>query len=264
MKNRVYAVSLTALAFLTANPAYADENNADWTCSSAKQLVGAASAFHGEQPELTNLIDPQLTVELKGINGHPDPTHLLYRFEGFEYAMPIKDGVVQDLGAAMGWSKKGEICGVYKDGPLGDTEEDALSLSVSFGFPFRRADGEFSVKEIKEGVKDGSNIIKGLAPRGLGFAAPNLQTFVVSVDGETSEIPKLTFFRKGKPTEVAMSRYDRIQYVRMKDIKSANVDSLKIDGPYEAAAFFKIDPKVIAAREASRLAAPKTESDSKN
>jgi len=100
-----------------------------------------------------------------------------------------------------------------------------------------------------------ASLAKGLAPRGLGFAAPNLQTFIVAAEDGTSEIPKLTFFRKGKPTEVVMSRLNRIQYVRMKDIKSTKVDSLKIDGHYKAAAFFKIDPEEIAAREAKRLAA---------
>jgi len=243
MKSKLYAISLAAFGCLTA---------------AAKQLVGAASAFHGEQPDLTDMIDPQLTVGLKGINGHPDPTHLLYRFEGFEYAMPIKDGVVQDLGAAKGWSKKGEICGMYEGGPLGKTEKDALSLSVSFGFPFRREDGVFSVKEIKEGVKDGTKIISGLAPRGLGFAAPNLQTFVVTPKEETGGVPNVTFTRKGKPVEVAIARFDKVQYIRMKDIKSAKVDNLTIIGPYSAAAFFKIDPKQMAARDAARLAAEET------
>jgi len=250
----LFAASFLVLILATANIANADQGEAELNCTSAKQLVGAASAFHGEKPELTNLIDPQLKIEMKGINGHPDPTHLLYKFEGYEHAMPIKEGQLQGLEAAKGWSKNGELCSIYEDGPLGDTEEDAVSLAVSFSFPFRREDGVFSVKEIKEGVKDGTKIIKGLAPRGLGFAAPNLQTFVVSPDGEDSDMPEIIFTRDGKPTTVKMSQFNQTQYVRMKDIKSARVDGVKILGPHKAHAFFKIDPAKIAENEAKRLA----------
>jgi len=250
MPNKVYAIIVIAAAFTLPNTALANDN-----CTPAKQLVSAAKAFYGNQPELTNLITPVLNVGLKGINGYPDPTHLLYRFEGFEKSMPIVDGLVKGLDGATEWSKKGELCSIYSNGPLGETEENVVSLSVSFGFPYRRKDGLFSVDEIKEGAKDGSKIIKGLAPTGLGFAAPNLKTLIITPAAETEEAPKLIFMKDGQPRDVQVSRLGPRQYIRLKDIKSAKVDRLKIEGPYRAAAFFKIDPDEIAAKEAERLEA---------
>ena len=254
MKTSLLAASFAGMVIAGVSAVSIDAAEEAGNCTSAKQLVNAAKAFHGKTPELTKLIDPRLNVGLKGINGYPDPTHLLYRFEGFEHQMPIEDGRLQGLDAAKDWSSKGELCSLYKDGPLGNTEEDAVRLSVSFGFPFRQKDGVFSVKDIKEGVKDGSKIIKSLAPTGLGFAAPSLKTFVVSPEGEDGAMPKLTFMRGSKTLDVRIARFNQTQYVRLKDIKSAKVDRLKIEGPYTAAAFFKIDPDDIAEREANRLA----------
>ena len=256
MNNGLRAASFTGLMIAAVSAAEVKAAEEAGNCTSAKQLVNAAKAFYGEAPELIDQINPTLNVGLKGINGYPDPTHLLYRFEGFEQKVPIQDGQLQGLDAASQWSNKGEICSLYEDDPLGDTEKDAVSLSVSFGFPFRRTDGEFTIKEIKEGAKDGSKIIKSLAPTGLGFAAPSLKTFVVSPEGEGSPVPQLTFMRNGKPSDVKMTVFNKRQYIRLKDLRSAKVDSLKIEGPYTAAAFFKIDPEKFAEREAARLAAP--------
>ena len=261
MKSRVFAVSLLGLVVFSMSASNVDAAEEAGNCTPAKQLVNAAKAFYGDKPELTNLIDPQLNVGMKGINGYPDPINLLYRFEGVEHKMSIEDGQLKGLDAATDWSKKGELCSIYEDGPLGDTEEDAVSLSVSFGFPFRQKDGVFSVKDIKEGAKDGSKIIKSLAPPGLGFAAPSLKTFAVSPGGDDSVMPTLIFMHKGKASDVPVARFNQTQYVRLRDIKSAKVDSLKIEGPYTAAAFFKIDPDDIAEREAKRLAAGEEENN---
>jgi len=57
-------------------------------CTAAKRLISAASTFYSARPELIDQINPLLNVGIKGVNGHPDPTHLLYRFEEFEHAMP--------------------------------------------------------------------------------------------------------------------------------------------------------------------------------
>jgi len=255
MKSRVFAVSLLGLVVFSMSASNVDAAEEAGNCTPAKQLVNAAKAFYGDKPELTNLIDPQLNVGLKGINGYPDPINLLYRFEGVEHKMSIEDGQLKGLDAATDWSKKGELCSIYEDGPLGDTEEDAVRISVSFGFPFKQKDGSFNVKDIKEGAKDGSKIIKSLAPPGLGFAAPSLKTFVVTPSEESEDLPTLIFMRNGEPKTVPISRLGQTQYVRLRDVKSAKVDSLKIEGAYSAAAFFKIDPDDIAQREAKRLAA---------
>lgn len=225
------------------------------SCSPAKKLVQAAKAFYGEQPELTNIIAPDLQIFLRGINGHPDPVEMLYRLEEVEQSLPIVGGRVQDLKSAVSWSKDGELCSLYEDDPLLAREGPTVNLSVSFQFPFRRHDGVFQIEEIKEGAKDGSKIIKSLAPSGLGFAAPSLKTFAVTPGEGSHDMPKLMFMREGTPTTVEASKLHKTQYVRLKDIKSAKVDSLRIEGSYKAFAFFKIDPDEVAKQEASRLKA---------
>lgn len=249
MRNRfLSALSATALASI-ATTSHANEK-----CSPAKQLVKVAQSFYGDKPDLVDVIDPKLNVGMKGINGHPDPTHMLYRFEAVEKRLPIIEGNVVGLEAAAGWSKDGELCSVYKDGPLPETEESTVSLSVGFEFPFRRGDGAFSVKEIAEGAKDGSKIIKSLAPSGFGFAAPGLKTLVISPESNENAVPTLIFSRGEKPVDVSISNANRMQYIRLKDIKSAKADRLEVKGPYKAFAFFKIDPDEMAKNEAKRLA----------
>jgi len=214
IKTRLLSARFAALILATAavDTANADDVEEDWNCTPAKQLVSAAKAFYSKKPELVDVIDPVLNVSLKGINGHPDPIHLLYRFEDFEYSMPIEEGLLQGLDAAKDWSNNGEFCSVYADGPLKETEDSTVTLSVSFGFPFRRKDGLFSVDEIKEGTKDGSKIIKSLAPKGLGFAAPGLKTFIVAMPFSKTDsiepkvLPVLTFMRDGTPKAVMKSQ----------------------------------------------------------
>jgi len=254
MRNSLFVSTFVGLSIASTSGAKSYAEGAADNCSSAEQLVKAAKAFYGNQPELTNLINPLLTVGLKGANGYPDPTSLIYKFEGFEYEIPMEEGQLKGLEAATAWSAKGELCSLYADGPLEYSEKDALTLSVSFGFPYRRDDGLFRVKDLQEGAKDGSKIIKSLAPKGFGFAAPSLKSIVVIPRDETNDMPVLVFSKDGKPKRVPTSKYGKTQYVRLKDIKSAKVDRLKIEGPYSAAAFFKIDPDEIAEKEAKRLA----------
>ena len=73
MKSRVFAVSLLGLVVFSMSASNVDAAEEAGNCTPAKQLVNAAKAFYGDKPELTNLIDPQLNVGLKGINGYPDP-----------------------------------------------------------------------------------------------------------------------------------------------------------------------------------------------
>ena len=250
MNKQIKVIMGVILCGASSSGAFAKEK-----CSPAKKLVDVAQSFYGDQPDLTNVIHPKLSVGMKGLNGHPDPAHMLYRFKSIENRLPIIDGKVVGLEAAVEWSKEGELCSSYKDGPLPETEEPTVSLSVGFEFPFRREDGIFSVKEITEGAKDGSKIIKSLAPSGLGFAAPSLKTFAVVPNSDEDDLPELIFKRGEDLNSVDIIRSDRTQYVRLKDIKSAKSDNLEIRGPYRAFAFFKIDPKEVAAQEAKRLAA---------
>ena len=254
MKTSLFTASFVGLTIAAASSVKSFGEEPEDNCSPAKQLVKAAQAFYDDQPQLTNIIDPVLTVGLRGVNGYPDPISLTYKFEGFEYELSIDEGQLKGLDAATSWSTEGVLCSNYADGPLEYSDKNALNLSVSFGFPFRRDDGQFSIKDLNEGAKDGSKIIKSLAPKGLGFAAPSLKSIVVIPADETNDMPVLVFSKDGKPKTVPTSQYGKTQYVRLKDIKSSKVDVLNIQGPYSLAAFFKIDPDEIAQRETARLA----------
>lgn len=237
------------LTVSVASPAWANGS-----CSPAKKLVQAVKAFSSKNMDLTNVISPSLSVGLKGINGHPDPTHMLYKYEDVEHKLKISEGQVQRLETAENWSEKGALCSAYTDIDPPESDEPTVTLSVSFEFPFQRRDGVFSYEEIKEGAKDGSKIIKSLAPSGLGFAAPSLKTFAVMPGSDSNVMPELSFSKQGKSVEVASSYIGSTRYIRLKDIKASKADALKIIGPYRAFAFFKINPEEMAKTEAKRVA----------
>lgn len=248
-KTRYLLAVCTSL--LVISPAAAWANG---PCSPGKRLVQGAKAFYDAKPGLTNIIQPRLDVSVVGMNGYPDPSGMLYRWEDVEHNLPIVDGRVQNLELAATWPSEGELCTVYSGEPPEKTEESTANLSVSFEFPYLRKDGVFTIDEIKEGAKDGSKIIKSLAPKGLGFVAPSLKTFVVTTNSPEDRLPTLTFLRDGDIVDVKTSEFHTMQYVRLKDLKSAKVDAVKINGPYKAIAFFKIDHDEMAENEAKRLA----------
>jgi len=53
-----------------------------------------------------------------------------------------------------------------------DTGEDTASVSMNFTFHFRDTSGAHNIEVLKEGLKDGSKVMKSLAPGGLGFVVP--------------------------------------------------------------------------------------------
>ena len=168
MRNRALFATIFCLA---AAPAFASE-----PCTDAKDLVKVAQNFYGDNPELTNIITPTLELAIKGLNGAPAPTAILYRFEGDEEIVPIIDGRLAGFDKIAKWSKDGEMCRMI-DGELAPvTEGNSAEASMSFSFPYKRVDGVFSVDEIKEGAKDGSKVMSGLAPGGLGFVVPGLKS----------------------------------------------------------------------------------------
>jgi len=57
-----------AISLLTLTPA---QGRAEESCTQAKDLVKAVKAFYGNKADLTDTIDPQLNINLKGINGQP-------------------------------------------------------------------------------------------------------------------------------------------------------------------------------------------------
>lgn len=228
-------------------PAFAGE-----PCRSAKDLVKVAQSFYGDNPELTNIITPEFTLALKGINGAEDPTGILYRYEGVEETLPIVEGRLQGFESVAGWSKDGEMCRLV-DGELAPvTEGNSAEASMNFSFPYKRADGRFSIDEIREGAKDGSKVMSGLAPGGLGFAVPGLKTVILAQAEGSETTPKYVFTRKGKPVDVKVSVFDTTTFFRLKDIKASKADLLTIDGDYTLRASFKIDPADMAKAEAKR------------
>lgn len=245
MRNKIL---LTTMMCLVATPALAGE-----PCRSAKDLVKVAQNFYGDNPDLTNIITPEFTLAFKGINGAADPTAILYRHEGKEEVLPIVEGRLEGFEKAANWSRDGEMCRLV-DGELAAvTEGDSVEASMSFSFPYKRTDGVFSIDEIIEGAKDGSKVMNGLAPGGLGFAVPGLKA--LSLDpAEGSDVnPSFSFSRKGEDVSVAHSPIRNTVLFRLKDIKKSNADTLTIAGPYRLNATFKFDPEAIAQAEAKRL-----------
>lgn len=246
MRNRAL---LTIGVCMAATPAFGGE-----PCRSAKELVNVAQAFYGDNPERTNIISPEFNLTFKGINGAADPTAILYRYEGEEEILPIIDGELTGLEKIAKRSKDGEMCRLV-DGELAPvTEGDSTEAGASFSFPYKRADGEFSIDEIKEGAKDGSKVMNGLAPAGLGFAVPGLKGIALRAAEDSDVKPAFTFSRKGKTVSVKNYQLNQDTMFLLKDVKSSKADKMTIEGPYLLNAIFKFDPEDIVEAEAKRLA----------
>ena len=230
-----------------ATPAFAGE-----PCSSAKNLVKVGQNFYGDNPDLTNIITPEFKLALKGLNGSETPSAIMYRHEGTDIILPVVDGELTGIEKIATQSKDGEMCRMIGDEIGPTTEEDTVEANMNFSFTYKRTDGIFSMDEIKEGAKDGSKIMSGLAPGGLGFVVPGLKALALgSVEG--SEIkPTFSFSRKGEPVSVKTFTSGTTTLIRLKDIKSAKADMLKIDGDYLLQATFKFDPEKLAEAEAKR------------
>ena len=84
MNKQIKVIMGVILCGASSSGAFAKEK-----CSPAKKLVDVAQSFYGDQPDLTNVIHPKLSVGMKGLNGHPDPAHMLYRFKSIENRLPI-------------------------------------------------------------------------------------------------------------------------------------------------------------------------------
>jgi len=251
MKIEKFSTLLVGAMLGMTSVASAEEDNG---CTSAKDFVNLIQSFYGANPELKNVITPTVRMELRGLNGNPTPSHILYRHEGEEYKLPVVDGDVQDLETGVGWSKDGEFCRLI-DGEIPPaSDEDTTQASVNFSFPYLRKDGVFSIDEIKEGAKDGSKVMKGLAPSGLGFAVPGLKALALVPAEGVEDIPTMSFSRDGEPVDVKIYTVGSTQLVRLKDIKSSKADKLNISGKYILNARFKFDAEEVEAEQARRLA----------
>ena len=245
MRNRLL---LTAIFMLVGSPAYAGE-----ACRTAKDIVNLAQNFYDAEADLKDVITPSVSMRLKGMNGAADPTALLYRYDGEEHILRISEGLLMGLEKAATWSKDGKLCRML-DGKLAPaTEGDATEATMGFSFAYNRTDGVFPIEELKEGAKDGSQIMKGLAPGGLGFVVPKLRAISLSPPENEDVKPTFEFTRKGQPVTVAASHIGKTTLIRLKDIKASKADMMTINGPYSMVATFKFDPEEIAEAEAKRL-----------
>ena len=140
------------------------------------------------------------------------------------------------------------------DGKVAQKDEsEGTSVNVMFKFPFRQTDGSFAISDLNEGAKDGSKIMKGVAPGGLGFVVPGLKTIVLRPAEKDGVLPEFEFLKDGKTVSVDPIIFNKDRFFRLKDIKSSKADTLKIKGDYSLEATFKIDPEELAAAEAKRL-----------
>lgn len=246
MRNKILLVTVLSLA---SSPVFAGE-----PCRKSKDLINLAQAFYGDTPELRNVITPNINMALKGINGAPDPSAMLYRHEGKSHILPVIDGKLTGLEQAAKWSKDGEMCRMVEGDIAPATEGDTVEVSMNFSFKFNRTDGVFAVDELKEGAKDGSKIMNGLAPGGLGFAVPGLKSISLHPAKDSATKPVYEFRRKGEVVKVKASPIGNTTLFRLKDIKSSKADMFTITGPYQLFATFKFDPEDIAKAEAKRIA----------
>lgn len=242
-------VLLTSVFLLAATPAFAGD-----ACRSAKDLVRLGQSFYGDNPELTNVITPNIKLAFKGINGAQTPTAILYRYEGKEDILPVVDGELTGLEKTANWSKNGEMCRMNGDEIAPKTQGNSVEANLNFSFPYKRTDGVFTVTEIKEGAKDGSKVMNGVAPSGLGFVVPGLKAISLEPAEGSDSKPMYTFFRNGETVSVKHSTLGTATFIRLKDIKSTKADVLKVEGAYQLSATFKFNPDDIAEAEAKRIA----------
>lgn len=247
MKSKIIIGALCFAA--TISPAQAEE-----ACTSAKDMIRMVKAFYGAEADLIDIINPTVQMKFSGINGNEPPDQILYRFEDHELYLDIdEEGLLQGFDKLKSASKSGELCRI-NDGEIAQKgDEDSTSVNMMFEFPFRRADGNFEVSELREGAKDGSKIMKGVAPGGLGFVAPGLKTIILRPADKDGAMPNFEFLKNGKAVSVNMSTFGKGRFFRLKDIKSSKADRFKITGDYSLEATFKIDPEALAAAEAKRL-----------
>ncbi|GGX72249.1 hypothetical protein GCM10011309_23180 [Litorimonas cladophorae] len=246
MKNKVILAGIIAGV---SSPAFAGE-----PCRSAKDFVRLAQGFYGPSPELTNIITPELSMVFRGINGHPVPSHILFRHEGTERRFAIVDGTLVGIEEVAKFSKDSEMCRLIAGEMAPDVDGDTTAANLVFTFSYKRRDGNFTIDEILEGAKDGSKVLNGLAPSGLGFAVPGLKAIVVTPAEGKTDLPSVNFSRKGKAVSIPISKSGTAQFLRLKDIRAAKADTLQIEGDYKMVATFKFDPDDMAKEEAARLA----------
>jgi len=245
MTTRFIIVSL--MAVMLPVTAFAKDD-----CTEAKDIINVVESFYAPKPELIDKINVELNLALKGLNGYADPTELLYRYGDEEVILNLdKDGRVLELEKALDFNKDGELCKVVAGEVPVDDGEDTAQANMNFRFIYNDADGSHQMADIYEGAKDGSKIMKSLAPGGLGFVVPGLKTLMLKPEQDNGVMPTIRFLRKG--TDVPMPNSASIGTTRLfklKDIKSKKADQILISGSYILEATFKFSDEDIARGQA--------------
>lgn len=217
-------------------------------CSEAKDIVNVAQTFYAPEAELVDKINVDLKLSLKAIGESPEPTGLLYRYANEEVTLNLdEDGRVLELEKALNFHKDGELCKLVNGKVPIDDGKDSTHANMQFKFFYSDTDGSHDIADIFEGAKDGSKIMKGLAPGGLGFVVPSLKTLVLKPQDKNGAAPKIRFVKDGVDIEAPNSAFiGTTRLYKLKDIKRSKADTILIDGPYILEAHFKISDEDIA------------------
>ena len=239
-------------AMLTAQPAMAEDS-----CTNAKNLSNALKAFYKADPSFKDVIDPQFLLAIHADEGLPTITEIMYRDDTQKRRFDMDEyGNVLGLEAAVDMiSPDGEICSMV-DGVIVQKQKDPkTSVSVSMTFPYRNQTGNLLMRELAEGAKDGSKIMKSLAPTGLGLFVPKLKSVVVSPASKDAALPVLSLLKKGKPVDAPKAAMlDRDQYYILSQLKKTKADSVMVSGDYILRASFEFKAEDIEKAEEKRLA----------
>lgn len=225
-------------------------------CTSAKQLVKALKGFYQTDAALKDIINPTFDLNMKSLGTSPKLSGMLYRDEEVTYQFDLaEDGSVVGLeDAASKLSPDGELCVLVDGKTVEDSEANVAEVNALFTFPYRNQSGTISLSELREGAKDGSKIMKSLAPTGLGFVVPKMKAIILSPATPLGDMPVMTFVKDGQ--NIGGPKPQRLgsqQYYHLSDIVKTKADNVVIIGKYKLDTNFAFKNKEIQAAEKARL-----------
>ena len=253
LKNKNTLGLIAAIAALISMPQAAIAKD---DCTDAKQLVKALKGFYQADASLKDIINPTFDIKMRSLDGFPKLSGMLYRHEEVTHQFDLaEDGSVLGLeDAAGGLSPDGELCILVDGKTVEDSEDSTAEANVLFTFPYRNQSGTISVSDLREGAKDGSKIMKSLAPTGLGFVVPKMKSVILSPAKTGGEVPVMTFVKDGQNIDgPAPQRLGARQYYHLSDIVKTKADEVVITGDYKLDTNFAFKDKDIQAAEKRRL-----------
>ncbi|RKQ68874.1 hypothetical protein DES40_1649 [Litorimonas taeanensis] len=225
-------------------------------CTEAKGFLNVIKAFHQADADLTNIIQPELSIKLTAVGDNPQPSGIRYIYEAETHDFPLDEtGKVLNLENAVNFNKEGKLCKLIDGHLVEETDAPTGQADLSFSFPFKQSSGEHSAEALYEGAKDGSKVMKALAPGGLGFVVPGLKSIVLKPRQDDGETPQISFWKEGAPIEgPKITKVGQAQFFKLKALKQSKADTIKLSGDYQLEAFFKYDEADLEDAEAKRLA----------